>query len=132
MTRIHSILIALVVCAAATAGLYAATKTAQLGQKAAAPSISQRDLASRQAKLVAWHRSLVAARTRRPPALPKLPHFAPAPARPAPVAAAPPRVTYVQAPAIVKFEHQPATPTTPETSSWSDAESSDDSGEVDD
>ena len=137
MNRIHSTLMALVIGAAATAGLYAVTKTAQLGQKAAVPSVSVRGVASRQAKLDTWRRSLDAARAKRPPALPKVPHFTPVPARPASPspAAAQPRVTYVQAPPVVKFERGPAPPTTRETSSWSDDESSDDgaedSGEVD-
>ncbi len=123
MTRIHSTLIALVIGAAATAGLYAAIHTVQLGQKAATPSISARELASRQAKLVAWRRSLAAARTKKPPALPKLPHFAPVAAQPAPAvpaATAQPKVTYVQAPTVVKYTHATTSPATTTTGSWSD------------
>ena len=133
MNRIHSTLIALVIGAAATAGLYAAVQTVRLGQKAPAPSMSPRVLASRQAKLVAWSRSLHATLAKRPPALPKLPHFAPVPTQPAPapapapsVAPAPAPVTYVQAPTVVKYKHATAAPTTTTTSSWSDDGSGDD------
>lgn len=131
MTRIHSTLIALLIGAAATAGLYAAVHTVNLGQKATAPAVSAHELAARQAKLVAWRRSLEAARTKRPPKLPKLPHFAPvpapqtAPAPAPPVATAPPPVTYVQAPTVVKYRHPPAPPATT-TTSWTDDGSGDD------
>jgi hypothetical protein len=134
MSRIHSTLIALLIGAAATAGLYAAVRTAQLGQKTPAPSVSPHVLASRQAKLVAWRHSLDATRAKRPPALPKLPHFAPVRAQPAPapapsVAPAPTPVTYVQAPTVVKYEHSPAPTTTTSTTSWKDDGSGDDSGD---
>jgi hypothetical protein len=129
MSRIHSTLIALLIGAAATAGLYAAVHTAQLGQKAPASSVSAHVLASRQAKLAAWRHSLDATRAKRPPALPKLPHFAPVRAQPAPAPAAvtaPPPVTYVQAPTVVKYEHSPAPTTTTSTTSWTEDESGDD------
>jgi hypothetical protein len=132
MSRIHSTLIALLIGAAATAGCYAAVRTAQLGQKAPAPSVSPQVVASRQAKLVAWRHSLDATRAKRPPALPKLPHFAPVRAQPAPapwVATAPPPVTYAQAPTVVKYEHSPAPTTTTSTTSWTDDDSGDDSGD---
>jgi hypothetical protein len=129
MTRIHSTLIAVLIGAAATAGLHAAVHTVRLGQKAPAPAVSAHDLASRQAKLAAWRRSLDATLAKRPPALPKLPHFAPVPAPQAPppsVATAPPPVTYVQAPTVVTYKHAPATTTTPTTTSSSDDGSGDD------
>ena len=130
MSRIHSTLIALLIGAAATAGLYAAVHTAQLGQKAPAQSVSSHILASRQAKLVAWRHSLDAVRSKRPPALPKLPHFAPVRTQPAPapsvVTAPPPPVTYVQAPTVVKYEHAPAPTTTTSTASSTEDESGDD------
>ena len=125
MSRIHSTFIAFVIGAVATAGLYAAVHTVRLGQKVPAPIVSAHDLASRHAKLAAWRHSLDVALAKRPPALPKLPHFAPVPAPQAPsvsVATGPPPVTYVQAPTIVKYTHAPAT-TPPPTSS------SDDSGD---
>ena len=134
MSRIHSTLIALVIGAAATAGLYAAVHTVQLGQKAAAPSVSAHDLASRQAKLAAWSRSLHATLAKRPPALPKLPHFAPVAAQPLrrrAVETAQPPVTYVQAPTVVKYKHAPAPTTTTTTTSWSDDESGDDGSDDD-
>ena len=126
MNRIHSTLIAVLIGAAATAGLYAAAHTVRLGQKAPAPSVSAHDLASRHAKLAAWGRSLDTARAKRPPALPKLPHFAPVRAAQAPsaIATTPPPVTYVQAPPVVKYEHAP--PATAPTSSPSDDEAGDD------
>jgi hypothetical protein len=127
MNRIHSTLIAFLIGAAATAGLYAAVNTVRLGQNAPAPSVSAHVIAARQAKLAAWRHSLVAARRKRPPALPKLPHFAPARAQPAAapsMATAPPPVTYVQAPTVVKYEH--ASTTTPTTTSSNDDNSGDD------
>ena len=131
MTRIHSTLIALVIGAAATVGLYAAVHTVRLGQKVPAPIVSAHDLASRQAKLAAWRHSLDATLAKRPPKLPKLPHFAPVPAPQPPAVsvatAPPPPVTYVQAPTIVKYKHAPATTTTPTGSS--DDGSSDDGGD---
>ena len=139
MTRIHSTLIALVIGVAATVGLYAAVHTVRLGQKAPAPSISAHDVALRQAKLAAWRHSLDATLAKRPPKLPKLPHFAPVPAPQAPavsVATAPPPstspapVTYVQAPTIVKYKHASATTTTPTPTTWSD-DGSDDGGSDD-
>ena len=134
MNRIHSTLTGLVIGAAATGGLYAGVHTVRLGQKVAAPNVSARDIASRHAKLAAWRHSLDVALAKRPPTLPKLPHFAPVPAPQAPavsVATAPPPVTYVQAPTIVKYTHAPATTTTPTRSSddSGDDGSSDDGGD---
>ena len=131
MNRIHSTLIALVVAVAAAVGAYAAVHTVRLGQKAPAPSVSRHAVAVRQAKLVAWRRSLEAALAKRPPTLPKLPHFAPVPA-PAPAApnvvAAPPPVTYVQALPVVHYRHEPST--YPATSgSGDDGPSDDNSGD---
>lgn len=133
MSRLHSTLIALLIGAAATAGLYAAVHTVRLGQTAAKPSVSTRDLAARTAKLVAWRHSLHAALAKRPPKLPKLPHYAPvpAPAPAAPVATAPPPVTYVQAPTVVRYRHATSSATSKSTSSWSD-DSSGDGGSGDD
>ncbi len=133
MSRIHSTVIAVLIGAAATAGLSAAVHTVRLGQKSPAPSISVRDLASRQAKLAAWSRSLHATLAKRPPALPKLPQFAPItaqPAAPPPVATTPPPVTYVKAPAVVKYRHAPA-PTTTTSTGEGDDSSYDDGGSDD-
>jgi hypothetical protein len=124
MNRIHSTLIALVVAAATGAGAYAAVHTVRLGQKAQAPAVSPHAAAVRQAKLVAWHHSLEAALAKRPPKLPKLPHFAPvpspAPAAPPVVTASSPPVTYVQAPPVVKYQHAPSTSHTPASGSGDD------------
>jgi hypothetical protein len=130
MNRIHSTFIALVICAAATVGLNAAVRTVRLGQTPAAP-ISAHDLAARHAKLDAWGHSLDAALTKRPPALPKLPHYAPVRAQPAQAPStvtAPPPVTYVHAPTVVEYEHAPARTS---TTSRSDDDSSDDTSEDD-
>jgi hypothetical protein len=133
MTRIHSTLIALVLGAAAAAGLYAAVHTVRLGQKTPASSVSRHDLAARQAKLSAWGRSLEVALRKRPPALPKLPHFAPVAPRqlvaPQTVATAQPPVTYVHAPTVVRYEHAPAPTTTTTATAGTDDEPSDDSSD---
>jgi hypothetical protein len=131
MSRIHSTLIALLIGAAATIGLSAAIHTVQLGQKAVAPSVSLHELAARKAKLAAWHRSLRATLAKRPPALPKLPHFAPVAVQQAqpPAATAQQSVTYVHAPTVVQYKHAPAATTTT-TTNWSD-DGSDDNGSDD-
>jgi len=132
MSRIHSTVIALVIGAAATGALFASVRPVQLGQRAPAPSVFAHELASRQAKLAAWSRSLEATLAKHPPALPKLPHFAPVAAQAAPrpsVAPAKAPVTYVQAPTIVKYQHTPAPTTTTSTDSWSDDDPGDDSSD---
>jgi hypothetical protein len=121
MSRIHSTLIALVLGTAATVGLYAGVHTVRLGQKALAPSVSARDLA-------AWGHSLHATLAKHPPALPKLPHYAPVRAQQAPppsVAIAQPHGTYVHAPTVVQYKQTAAPPTTTTTGSWSDDGSGD-------
>lgn len=114
MSRLHSTLVAFVLGAAAATGLFATVRTLRLGQTAAAPqtALIARELAARQAKLTRWNHSLEQARAKHPPALPKIPKFAPvhiprAPAAPpaAPVAAATPQVTYVRPRAVVKYQH---------------------------
>ena len=142
MSRIYATLLALGISTGATACLYGAVRTMQLGQASASPKAPVVQVASRKAKLAAWRRSLEAALAKRPPALPKLPHFAPVPTRPAPPAAAAatpqPHVTYVKPPPVVKYEPAPppATTTTTTTTSWgddgSDDHGGDDSGGVDD
>lgn len=136
MSRLHSTLIALVIGGAAAAGLFAAVHTVRLGQTVAATrpaGSTARQIAQREAKLARWSRSLDAALAKHPPALPKLPHYAPVPAA-APatgaVAAAPPaqpRVTYVQPPPVVRYRHAPPSTTTT-TTGWSDDSGSDDNG----
>jgi uncharacterized membrane protein YgcG len=132
ISRIHSTLIALVVSAAFTTGLYATVHTVRLGQKTAVPTISAHDLAARQAKLASWRNSLDAALAQRPPALPKKPHFAPVhvtPQAPSSYVAAPTPVTYVHAPTVVKYKQAPTTTTTTTTTtSTSEDDSGDDSG----
>jgi hypothetical protein len=134
MSRIHSTVIALLIGAAATAGLAAAVHTVRLGQKSPTPSVSSHDLALRQAKLVAWSRSLHTTLAKRPPKLPKLPHFAlvaTEPAPPAPIETAQPPVTYVKAPTVVKYKHAPAPTTTTTATGENDDESGDDGSDDD-
>lgn len=137
MSRLHSTLVALVLGAATAAGLFAAVQTVQLGQKVSAPktvALAPRDLAFRQAKLDRWSKSLRRQRAKRPPALPKLPKFAPVPhAAPAPAQAAPAAPTaaapvrYVRARAVVKYRHgsPPPASTTSSQPSRSDDGASD-------
>jgi hypothetical protein len=138
MSRLHSTLVALVLGAAAAGGLFATVRTVRLGQKTAAPQPLPitRELASRQAKLARWSRALERARAKHPPALPKLPKFAPirtppaAPAAPpaAPVTAAAPPVRYVRAQPAVKYRHAAK----PHTSTGSSQPASSDDGTSDD
>lgn len=141
MSRLHSTLIALVLGSVAVAGVFAGVKSVRLGQKLSAPthSVAARELASRQAKLDRWSRSLRAQRAKRPPALPTLPRFA---SLPSPQAAEPadpttssvvPRVTYVRPKPVVEYERAAAKPSTTTSTqpSWYEddgtAESSDSS-----
>jgi uncharacterized membrane protein YgcG len=131
MSRIHSTLIALVVAAAAAAGLVAAVQTVRLGQSAPAArpaTVPAHEIALREAKLARWGNSLHRALAKRPPALPKVPHYKPVaiPAAPsAPIAATQPAasasgVTYVRPPTVVKYKRRPASPTTTTTGGWQD------------
>ena len=137
MSRLHSTLVALVLSAATAAGLFAAVKTVRLGQKAAAPKAvpaAAREIASRQAKLDRWSKSLQESRAKRPPALPKLPKYQPVHAQPAAPASAPaspeasaPPVRYVR-PTVVKYRHA----STPKTSTGAAGSSGSDDGETSD
>jgi hypothetical protein len=124
MSRLHSTLVALVLGAAAAAGLFAAVHTVRLGQKVSAPKPAAPEIASRQAKLARWSRSLREARAKHPPTLPKLPRFAPVQTAATPVAAPAPQVTYVRPQPVVKYQRASrstqTTTTTATRSSWSD------------
>jgi uncharacterized membrane protein YgcG len=136
MSRLHSTLVAFVLGAAAATGLFAIVRTIRLGQGVAAvqPALIAREFASRQTKLAHWSRSLERARAKHPPALPKIPRFAPiqiptAAPPAAPVAGtATPQVTYVRPRAVVKYRHASA----PHTSTGSSQPSSLDDGGSDD
>lgn len=133
MSRLHSTLVALVLGAAAAGGLFATVRTVRLGQKTAAPQPLPitRELASKQAKLARWSRTLERARATHPPALPKLPKFAPVrtpPAPAVPVTAAAPPVRYVRAQPVVKYRHAAK----PHTSTGSSQPASSDDGTSDD
>jgi uncharacterized membrane protein YgcG len=142
MSRLHATFVALALGAAAVAGLSAAARTVRLGQKTSAPQSTHaaaREIAFRRAKLARWSRSLSEARVKHPPALPKIPKFAPVQRPPAVAAASPSAaveassVTYVRGKAVVKYRHATAPPTTTTTpTSWSDdGESSGDAGPSD-
>ncbi len=129
MSRLHSTLVAFVLGVAAATGLFAMVRTVRLGQAVAAPkpALIARELAARQAKLTRWSRSLEQARSKHPPALPKIPKFAPVHIPPpgppaAPAAAATPQVTYVRPRAVVTYRHASAS----HTSTGSSKPSSDD------
>ena len=146
MSRLHSTLIALVLGSVAAGGLFAGVKTVRLGQKVSTQMrpVAARELAFRQAKLDRWSRSLHAQRAKRPPALPKVPKFAPvatphagAPAAStAAVSSVAPQVRYVRPKPVVEYQRagkSPAT-TTSTQQAWSDdgttesSDSSDDGG----
>ena len=139
MSRLHSTVTALVIGAAVVAGVFAAVQTVRLGQSVAAASPASTPggaIASGRAKLARWSHSLHAALARKPPALPRLPHYAPvavpAPAAPGTAVAqagAPrqPRVEYVQPPPVVQYRQAttPTSTTASTTSSWEDDASED-------
>ncbi len=147
MSRLNSTLIALVLGAAAAAGVFAAAQTVRLGQSASASQavpVAAPEIAARTAKLTHWSRSLARARAKHPPALPKIPKFAPVPvpaaspsapvrtsiaASSAPPVKAPP-VKYVRPAPVVEYQQttQPATTTSPQASSSDDESEPEGSG----
>jgi hypothetical protein len=68
----HIIFIALMLGAAAAAGLLAATRTVDMGRAASTPQLSDQAIAARAAKLDDLERSLQAALDRGPPKLPRV------------------------------------------------------------
>jgi hypothetical protein len=74
MKRIHTLFIALMLGAAAAAGLLAATRTVDLGRATSPNPASAQAIAMRTAKLDRVEHSLQAALAKRPPNLPKVPH----------------------------------------------------------
>jgi len=97
MKRIHTLAIALVLGAAAAAGLLAATRTVDLGAAQASPRLSDSAVAARTAKLDRLERSLQKALARRPPKLPRVPQVSPSSSVPARSTSADSGVVYVQA-----------------------------------
>jgi hypothetical protein len=73
MKRVHTLFIALMLGAAASAGVLAATRTVDLGQAASPNPASAQAIAARSAKLDQLERSLQQALAKRPPELPKVP-----------------------------------------------------------
>lgn len=135
MSRLHSTLIALVLGSVAVAGVFAGVKTVRLGQKVSVPThrVSARELAFRQAKLDRWSRSLRAEQAKRPPALPKVPTFAPVSSPPAAASTAS-QVRFVRPKPVVEYQRaagKSPTAGAPNQQTWSDddatAESSDSS-----
>jgi hypothetical protein len=82
MKRIHTLVIALVLGAAAAAGLVAATRTVDVGAAEARPQLSESAIAARTARLDRLERSLEKALARRPPKLPKVPEVSPSSSQP--------------------------------------------------
>lgn len=142
MRRLHAIAISILLGAGVAAGATASLKTVRLGAAAATTqaTVPEKTIAARHAKLAAWSESLRKARAARPPALPKVPHYAPvqiptmpsiqtpavepetttvrhvvaAPAPAPPTTAAAPteaKVTYVQPPPVVQYQQAPAATT---------------------
>jgi hypothetical protein len=145
MHRLHAVVISLLLAGAAVAGASAAFRTVSLGPTAAKPAtVPERVVAARRAKLDRWSAQLEHARASRPPALPKVPRFAPvvvptvpatqlavrsasAPRPPARTEAAPPKqaVTYVQAPPKIQYVQPPAAPAQTTTTSHESEHESD-------
>jgi hypothetical protein len=73
MKRVHTLFIALMLGAAASAGVLAATRTVDLGEAASPNPASAQAIAARSAKLDQVERSLQQALAKRPPELPKVP-----------------------------------------------------------
>jgi hypothetical protein len=108
MQRANALIIALLLGTAVVVGSVAALKTDGLKSASAKPAVSNRAFARRSARLDRAEIALRKALARRPPKLPKVPHFSPvAPqAAAAPVAAPPPRIVrYVRPAPIVVVKH---------------------------
>jgi hypothetical protein len=71
--RRHILFIALMLGAAAAAGVLAATRTVDVGRAASTPRVSDEAVAAGSAKLDRMERSLRRALERRPPKLPRVP-----------------------------------------------------------
>jgi len=106
LSRLHGFIVSLLLAGGITAGAFAATRTIHLGQAAAAtPKVADSVVVSRRAQLDKFESSLRQAAAAKPPALPKLPRFAPVtiptvpPPPPAPVQAAAPAPAPQPAPA---------------------------------
>ena len=108
MHRSNAALIALLLGAAVVVGSVAALRTAELKGASAKPAVAARVIARRNARLDRAEIALRKALARRPPRLPRVPHYtsvsAPGPASaPAP---APPVIRYVRpAPIVVTVHH---------------------------
>lgn len=136
MARLHTTLLSLLLGVVAVLSLHAGLGTLELGAAASTPHVATvpaREIAARRAKLLRWSHALSRERARRPPALPRVPHFkavhvpvAPPPAPPS----EPSRVTYVQSPPVVRVTRTaPATkPTTTSGSSPAAGEGEHDDG----
>jgi len=133
MRRMHVTAISLLLGGCVVAGTAAALRSVRLGAGAAAARavrVPDAVVAARRARLDRWSAELEKARSRRPPALPRIPKFAPVaiptpPARPvadttpdaatanapsASAAPAQPAVTYVRPPPVVTYRQAPAGP----------------------
>ena len=99
MKRVHTLFIALMLGAAAAAGLFAATRTVDIGQAASPKPAPAQTLAARAAKLDRMERSLQKALAKRPPKLPKVPHMQHASLAGMPSQSAQGGVVYVRPPA---------------------------------
>ena len=95
MNRLHALVVAVLLGIAAVAGSYAALGTTALGVIASEATVSDAQIAAREAKLDKAEQALRRAAKRRPPALPSLParrssaSLAAAPGSGTPVAPAP-------------------------------------------
>ena len=112
MSRLHGLIVSLLLAGGVTAGALAATRTIHLGQAAAAtPKVADSVVVSRRAQLDTFETSLHKADAAKPPALPKIPKFAPVtiptvPPPPAPVRTAAPAPQPAPAkPAAPKVNH---------------------------
>ncbi len=108
MQRANAVIIALFLGTAVVVGSVAALKTAELKSASAKPAISNRTIARRNARLDRAEIALRKALARRPPKLPRVPHFAPVATQAAstPVAAPAPTVRYVRPAPIVVTTHR--------------------------
>jgi hypothetical protein len=113
--RRHILFIALMLGAAAAAGVLAATRTVDVGRAASTPRVSDEAVAARSAKLDRMERSLRRALEHRPPKLPRVPKISGRRSASGPTASSEGGVVYVRPESTIvsspssqddEFEHE--------------------------
>jgi type IV secretory pathway VirB10-like protein len=106
MKRINALLIVIAVAVAATAGMFAALRTASLGAASTTPRVSDTQIARQNRALDRAEAALRAQARQQPPALPPKPAASPSAPVAAPTARRAQVVIYRRPPAVVRVVHR--------------------------